>query len=192
MPLQGYPAVGGMEKHCAMEYFAKLHMERHIFHQAWQAADRGGRGRLGERDFCLFVQLLRGAQKGRPLPAALSEGEAAALLGEAPMPGGGAAPLHIDAAHLRSVLGHSRQASLAGHEVAESVLQVGAGRGQGLGRPQGPVGKGLACLQGGIQQRAMHTEWQARLRTGPRHAALAATQCRPSAAACPAAAAAGL
>ena len=81
-----------------------------------------------------------------------AEGEAAALLGQVPMPGGGVAPLHIDAAHLWSVLGHSRQASLAGHEVAESVLQVGVGRGQGLGRLRGPVGKALACLQGGIQQ----------------------------------------
>lgn len=30
---QGYPAVGGMERHSAMEYFAKLHMERPLFHQ---------------------------------------------------------------------------------------------------------------------------------------------------------------
>ena len=26
-PLQGYSEVGGMERHYAMEYFAKLHME---------------------------------------------------------------------------------------------------------------------------------------------------------------------
>ncbi|PRW32634.1 epidermal growth factor receptor substrate 15-like 1 [Chlorella sorokiniana] len=126
---KGYPAVGGMERHSAMEYFAKLHMERPLFHQAWQAADLGGDGKLDEREFCLFVQLLRGAQKGWPLPARLSADEAAALLGEAPMPAPPAQPpqLHIDAAHMRSVLhgqgqqpAHSRQASME-HE--QSVIQ---------------------------------------------------------------------
>lgn len=99
--------------------------------QAWQAADLGGDDRLDQREFCLFVQLLRGAQKGWPLPARLSEGEAAALLGEAPMPAAPAQPpqLHIDAAHMRSVLhgqgpAHSRQGSL---ERQQSVIQAGAG-----------------------------------------------------------------
>lgn len=102
--------------------------------QAWQAADLGGDGKLDEREFCLFVQLLRGAQKGWPLPARLSGEEAAALLGEAPMPARPAQPpqLHIDAAHMRSVLhgqgqaapgpAHSRQAS---QELEQSVIQVG-------------------------------------------------------------------
>ena len=100
------------------------------FLQAWQAADLGGDGKLDEREFCLFVQLLRGAQKGWPLPARLSAEEAAALLGEAPMPAPPAAQqpqLHIDAAHMRSVLhgqaqqAHSRQASM---ELEQSVIQV--------------------------------------------------------------------
>lgn len=98
--------------------------------QAWQAADLGGDGKLDEREFCLFVQLLRGAQKGWPLPARLSAEEAAALLGEAPMPAPPAqpAPLHIDAAHMRSVLhGQGQQAQQAVSRQAsmeQSVIQV--------------------------------------------------------------------
>lgn len=98
--------------------------------QAWQAADLGGDGKLDEREFCLFVQLLRGAQKGWPLPARLSAEEAAALLGEAPMPAPPAqpAPLHIDAAHMRSVLhGAGQQAQQAVSRQAsmeQSVIQV--------------------------------------------------------------------
>jgi hypothetical protein len=120
-----------MERHCAMEYFSKLHMPAPVFHAAWEAADLRGDGRLDARAFCLFVQLLRGAQKGRAVPPRLSPEQAAALLGEGPMPGqggaGGQPPLHIDAVRLRSVLqgqGHSRQASQASQEVAESVLHV--------------------------------------------------------------------
>ncbi|PSC68707.1 Molybdopterin synthase catalytic subunit [Micractinium conductrix] len=120
---KGYSDVGGMERHYAMEYFAKLRMEGSIFHAAWAASDLGGDGRLDCREFCLFVQLLRGAQKGRPLPARLSPEEAAALLGERAMPEALPAPLHIDTAHMRAVLGgsHSRQGSVAEQE--HSVMQ---------------------------------------------------------------------
>lgn len=99
--------------------------------QAWQAADLGGDGRLDKREFCLFVQLLRGAQKGCPLPLRLNEAEAAALLGERPMPasapnsGRAAGPeIHIDSARMRAALagGHSRQESME-----QSVIQVRAG-----------------------------------------------------------------
>ncbi len=101
-----------------------------VFHTAWSAADLGADGRLDCREFCLFVQLLRGAQKGLPLPSRLTPEEAAGLLGEAGLPPPPAAPaaVHIDAAHMRAVLsGHSRQASMA--EQAESVIQVGSGIG---------------------------------------------------------------
>jgi hypothetical protein len=123
-----------MERHSAMEYFTRLRMEASLFHQAWQAADMGGDGRLDCREFCLFVQLLRGAQKGRRLPGRpLAAAEAAALLGEAPMPAaapaGRGALLHIDSARMRSALSarHSRQASMAEQE--ELGLQVGSGLG---------------------------------------------------------------
>ncbi|KAL4421457.1 hypothetical protein ABPG75_010748 [Micractinium tetrahymenae] len=121
---KGYTEVGGMERHYAMEYFSKLHMEGAIFHTAWTAADLGADGRLDCGEFCLFVQLLRGAQKGLPLPSRLTPEEVAGLLGEAAMPPPPAAPaqVHIDAAHMRAVLsGHSRQGSMA--EQAESVIQ---------------------------------------------------------------------
>ena len=122
--------MGGMEKHNAMEYFAKLHMEPHLFHQAWGAADLGHDGRLDRREFCLFVQLLRGAQKGLPLPAALAPEEAAALLGEAPMPpamaavGSSAQQQRAGRAHaLRQGQHGSHTPSLGGPE--DSLLQVG-------------------------------------------------------------------
>lgn len=119
---KGYLDSPGMQRTCAMEYFSKLHMQAHIFHSAWQAADLDGTGSLNCREFCLFIQMLRSAQKGRTVPERLTAEEAAALLGEIPMPP--APPLmHIDAAHLRSVLGHSRQHSMTAQEADEAVMQ---------------------------------------------------------------------
>ena len=286
--VQGYSDVGGMERHYAMEYFAKLRMEvgglsaavlhasplvhvmhgrmrqvshapgaahaearglvaapaalqrscaycaaahnggdslcssspqprcnphtdlqGSIFHAAWAASDLGGDGRLDCREFCLFVQvgssggrqppvawlpapvlltcllwvtllrkrvmknrpptpclasvqLLRGAQKGRPLPARLSPEEAAALLGERAMPEALPAPLHIDTAHMRAVLGgsHSRQGSVAEQE--HSVMQVSLGV---CGWVEGQVQVDDRCTDGMLGWHVLATEPQACIAT---------------------------
>jgi hypothetical protein len=101
-------------------------MDRQIFAQAWHAADMTADGRLDAREFCLFVQLLRGAQKGCAIPPGLTQAEAEGLLGEGPMPRAAAPPIHINGAQLGRALSSGRGA-VQGLEREESVLQVRSG-----------------------------------------------------------------
>ena len=131
-----------MAKPDAQQLFARLALAPHLFGQAWAAADMDGDGVLARREFCLFMALLRLAQKGAPLPARLTAAQAAALLGQEQQAQGGSValaaeqqqqqqppPIKVDLQRIRSALHHTgrRQQSLDAAEggAAQQLLQHG-------------------------------------------------------------------
>eukprot|EP00887_Chlorella_sp_A99_P005720 scaffold1.g5720.t1 len=97
---KGYERLGGMPRDAAAQLYARAALPPPLFAHAWALADADADGRLSRTEFCVFMSLLRMAQKGQPLPLALGWEAFAALLGPPP-------PIRVDAGRLRGALHRS-------------------------------------------------------------------------------------
>ncbi|KAK9814682.1 hypothetical protein WJX72_009730 [[Myrmecia] bisecta] len=80
---KGYASIGGVERAEAAKLYARADVPRKFQH-VWELSDLDGDQRLNQREFCLFMYLLKALRKGVDMPAYLIAEQVERLIGGGP------------------------------------------------------------------------------------------------------------